>query len=139
MADPVDVRTHKAIERSLSGTPVATSEGRATLRLTTTETMAADERGLVHGGFVFSLADHAAMVAVNDPLVVLGSAQVKFLRPVRVGQEVEARAELGEIQGKKRVVSVTVSVVGEDGAASDDSVFEGEFVCFVPDQHVLDR
>ena len=96
--------------------------------------MAADERGLVHGGFVFSLADHAAMVAVNDPLVVLGSAQVKFLRPVRVGQEVEARAEVGEVKGKKHVVSVTASVAGEESSP----VFEGEFICFVPDRHVLD-
>lgn len=139
MAEPVSVRTdsvhtHEAIERSLSGTPVAVSEGSATLRLETTDTMAADDHGLVHGGFVFSLADHAAMVAVNHPLVVLGSAQVKFLRPVRVGQDVEARAEVDEVIGKKHVVSVTASVVGED-----EVVFDGTFVCFVPDRHVLDR
>jgi acyl-coenzyme A thioesterase PaaI-like protein len=44
--------------------------------------MAADQRGLVHGGFTFGLADYAAMVAVNDPNVVLGAAEVRFLAPV---------------------------------------------------------
>ena len=133
MTDPVEVRTHTAIERSLSGTPVATSDGRAVLRLETSASMTADDRGLVHGGFIFSLADHAAMVAVNEPLVVLGSAQVKFLRPVRVGRELEAIAEVDEVSGRKHIVSVTASVVGEG-----EVVFEGSFVCFVPDRHVLD-
>jgi acyl-coenzyme A thioesterase PaaI-like protein len=49
--------------------------------------MAVDDRGLVHGGFVFGLADHAAMLAVNDPNVVLGAASTRFLKPVRVGED----------------------------------------------------
>ena len=48
--------------------------------------MAADGRGLVHGGFTFGLADFAAMCAVNDPNVVLGAATCKFLAPVQVGR-----------------------------------------------------
>ena len=133
-----DVRTHQAIERSLSGTPVAVTDGRATLRLQTTRAMVADDRGLVHGGFIFSLADHAAMLAVNDPPGGLGAAQVTFLWPVRVGQEVDAQAEVGEVKGKKRVVSVTASVVGESGSTADGPVFEGEFVCLVLERHVLE-
>ncbi|MDA8019387.1 MAG: thioesterase [Thermoanaerobaculia bacterium] len=134
-SEPVAVQTHTAIARDLSGTPVAVSDGWARLRLVTTQVMAADGRGLVHGGFVFSLADHAAMVAVNHPLVVLGSADVKFLRPVRVGQELFAEARTKEVVGKKYVVSVTV--VAE--TAAEPPVFEGEFVCFVPDRPVFDR
>ena len=67
--------------------------------------MAADDRGLVHGGFIFGMADYAAMVAVNDPLVVLGSAETKFLKPVQVGDTVEAVARVQSESGKKRIVA----------------------------------
>jgi acyl-coenzyme A thioesterase PaaI-like protein len=77
--------------------------------------MAADDRGLVHGGFVFGLADHAAMLAVNDPFVVLGSAEVRFLRPVVVGERLVAEARVGEVAGRKSRVR---SRCGGRGAAS---------------------
>lgn len=32
--------------------------------------MAADEYRLVHGGFIFGLADYAVMLAINEPTVV---------------------------------------------------------------------
>jgi acyl-coenzyme A thioesterase PaaI-like protein len=49
--------------------------------------MVVDAHGLVHGGFVFGLADYAAMLAVNDPNVVLGAAEARFLKPVRRGDQ----------------------------------------------------
>jgi len=124
--------THLAIDAALVGTPTALSEGRASVTLVTTETMAADARGLVHGGFVFGLADYAAMLAVNDPNVVLGSADTKFLSPVRVGESVRAEAQREEQKGRKHMVRV-VARVGER------AVFEGVFTTFVLDGHVLDR
>jgi len=93
--------------------------------------MAADERGLVHGGFTFGLADYAAMLAVNEPTVVLAGAQVKFLGPVVVGDRVEAEASVERADGKKRWVKV---VVRRNGTA----VLEGEFFTVVPDAHILD-
>jgi len=93
--------------------------------------MAADDRGLVHGGFVFGLADHAAMLAVNDPYVVLGSSEVRFVAPVRVGDEVVAHAEITETKGKKRVLAVR-AIVG------DREVLVGTLTAFVLEQHVLD-
>jgi len=94
--------------------------------------MAADEKGLVHGGFIFGLADYAAMLAVNEPTVVLAQASVKFLKPVVVGDEAIAEAEVTDVQGKKRIVKVVVKV-------KDVPVFEGEFLCIVPEKHVLER
>ena len=73
-----------------------TAAGTARVGLTTLPEMAVDAAGLVHGGFVFGLADHAAMLAVNDPYVVLGSAAVRFLRPVRVGERLIAEARRGD-------------------------------------------
>lgn len=127
----VEPATHPKLSRALCGEPVALAEGRATVRLTTTDAMVADEEGLVHGGFVFGLVDHAAMLAVNHPFVVLGSADVRFTAPVRRGEEVVAHAERTEQRGKKHVLAVRASV-GERG------VLEGTMVAFVLDKHVLE-
>ena len=122
--------THKNINQELCGTPVLIKEGSSIVRLRTTDHMAADEEGLVHGGFVFGMADYAAMLAVNDPYVVLGSAETKFLKPVTVGEELEAHATIEENVGKKRRVAVSVF-------CGETKVLSGVFVCFLLEQHVL--
>lgn len=122
--------THLGINQDLCGEPVELEENRAVVRLETTEEMVVDDKGLVHGGFVFGLADYAAMLAVNDPNVVLGSANAKFTAPVAVGQTVEASAEVGEVSGKKHEVEVRASV-------ADNTVFSATFTTFVLDEHVL--
>ena len=124
-------RTHLGISHTLCGAPVDLQEGRASTRFVATAEMAADDRGLVHGGFVFGLADHAAMLAVNDPFVVLGSSDVRFVAPVRVGDEVIAHAEITENKGKKRVLAVRALV-------GDREVLVGTLTAFVLETHVLD-
>lgn len=133
------VHTHLAISGELVGVVEERSAGRAVCSLRTLPVMAADHRGLVHGGFVFGLADYAAMVAVNDPHVVLGAAEARFTAPVRVGELVRAVAELTGEKGRKREVRVVASTgtPGEPGAGVE--VFIGTFTTFVLDGHVLDR
>jgi len=126
----MDIITHQKINQSLCGQPLAVEKGNSRVVLSTTEAMAVDDSGLVHGGFVFGLADYAAMIAVNHPNVVLGGADVKFLKPVRTGETVTAEASVIAESGKKRVVRVTAS-------SGSIRVFEGEMVCFVLDRHVL--
>jgi len=126
----MEPRTHLRIDPELVGRPLALAEGRAEVELRTTERMGVDAEGLVHGGFVFGLADYAAMLAVNDPYVVLGAATSRFVRPVRVGDTVVAVAEVGAQTGKKR----EVRVVARRG---EEEVFEGTFTCFVLPKHVL--
>lgn len=99
--------------------------------LTTVPEMAADERGLVHGGFIFGLADYAAMLAVNHPNVVLGAAELRFLKPVVVGDALVASARRSGEDGKKLRVEAEVR---RDGAV----VFTGTFTCFTPKRHVLE-
>jgi acyl-coenzyme A thioesterase PaaI-like protein len=130
--------THLAIDPRLCGAPLALCEGAASVALTTLPEMAADARGLVHGGFVFGLADYAAMLAINEPHVVLGSAEVKLVAPVVVGDSLRADARLLRSEGKKQIVEVTVWKQ-EAGASEGQRVFFGTFVCFVPGAHVLDR
>ena len=124
--------THPAIDRRLCGEPRELREGYCRVELAMSAEMRADERGLVHGGFVFGLADYAAMLAVNEETVVLGSAQVRFLRPVVAGDLLSAEATVIERDGRKRIVAVDVATGG-------DVVFRGEFVCFIADEHVLDK
>ncbi len=123
--------THLGIDSGLCGEIESLSEGRAAVLLTTTQAMAADERGLVHGGFVFGAADYAAMLAVNDPNVVLGSADLRFLAPVCVGQSVRCEAVVSASAGRKHTVDVKASV-------EDKVVAKGSFTTFVLDKHVLD-
>jgi len=126
----VQSNTHLAIDPDLVGVPVAISPGKAVVKLVTRSVMAADAIGLVHGGFTFGLADYAAMLAVNDPNVVLGAAEVKLLAPVRVGDELVASAEVIEEKGKKRSVSCKVMV-------RDMTVMECSLTCFVLEKHIL--
>lgn len=123
--------THLAIDAALVGSVTELAEGVATCELSCDARMAADDRGLVHGGFVFGLADYAAMCAVDDPLVVLGAAETRFVAPVAVGDRVVARARRTSTGGKKHVVEVSCSV-------GETEVMSGTFTCFVLDTHVLD-
>ncbi|KPJ75721.1 MAG: thioesterase [Deltaproteobacteria bacterium SG8_13] len=126
----MDIKTHEKIDQSLCGKPLQVEEGYSRVELTPTGSMVADDSGLIHGGFIFGMADYAAMLAVNHPNVVLGASDVKFLKPVKVSETVIAEAKVGEQAGKKRIAAVTVS-------RKDEPVFEGTFTCFVLDNHVL--
>lgn len=118
------INTHREIDRLLCGRPVLIEPGISQVKFETITQMAADLKGLVHGGFIFGAADYAAMLAVNDPDVVLGAASVKFLKPVRVGDTLVIDARVQETLGKKYQVIVT-------GKKDDMDVFEGTFTCFV--------
>lgn len=138
----VQPRTHLEIDWRLCGEPLdpaATAAGTARVGLTTVPEMAADAAGLVHGGFVFGLADHAAMLAVNHPNVVLGSAAVRFLRPVAVGERMIAEATVAESSGRRSRVVVDVRRVAAAGETADETVMTGELICFTLDRHVLER
>jgi acyl-coenzyme A thioesterase PaaI-like protein len=124
------IKTHNKVDEGLCGTPLVLKEGYSKVQLLASPKMAVDDTGLVHGGFIFGLADYAAMIAVNHPNVVLGAADAEFLKPVKVGELVEAEAKVESTSGKKYMVSVTVK-------RDDIKVFEGNFACFVLDKHVL--
>jgi uncharacterized protein (TIGR00369 family) len=126
----MEIATHQRIDQRLCGEPLQLEEGFSRVALRTLREMAADDTGLVHGGFIFGLADYAAMIAVNHPHVVLGAAEVSFAKPVSVGETVTAEATADPASGKKRLVRVTVF-------REETPVFTGTFTCFVLDRHVL--
>lgn len=124
--------THTFASEHLLGTPIIIEKGiRANVQLETSKDMVVDGYGLIHGGFTFGLADYAAMLAVNDPNVVLGSAEVKFIAPVKLGDVMLAEARVIGQEGKKRAVQLVV-LVGKK------IVFSGLFNCYILDKHVLE-
>jgi len=125
--------THLLASEKLIGSVVSIGNDCATVKLTITEEMIVDTYNLSHGSFVFGLADYAAMVAINEPTVVLGKATTKFLKPVILNDVVTAVATIIETSGKK--ISVLVVVTNQ----KNELVFEGEFICFVLEKHILDN
>jgi len=127
------VKTHLRAAPSLLGRPILIEDdSRAVVDLVATKDMVVDDEGLVHGGFTFGLADYATMLAVNHPYVVIGSADVKFTAPVRLGERMRGTAMVKERDGKCRVVTVEVQVEGK-------IVLRGAMNCYILDRHVLAR
>ena len=127
----MEIKTHLLAYPSLLGTPLEVLDDEsATVQLAVTENMIVDDEGLVHGGFTFGLADYAAMLAVNDPNVVIGGANVRFTAPVQRGDIMAAVANVVDKVRNKRIVKVDVKV-------DERTVLSGELTCYVLEKHVL--
>jgi len=127
-------KTHLLTSKKLVGSVISIENDTATVTLKITKKMVVDSFNLTHGGFVFGLADYAAMIAINKPTVVLGKAEVKFMKPVIINEKLTAKATISErISEKKIVVNVHVS------NQKEELVFEGVFVCFVLEKHILEK
>jgi acyl-coenzyme A thioesterase PaaI-like protein len=124
--------THQKVDGQLSGVPMELKKNFAKLKLTTTDKMVVDETGLIHGGFIFSLADYCAMLTINHPNVILGKAEVQFLKPVVLNDILIANGAVMSSNGKKSDVRVEVY-------RNEDLVFKGIFSCFTPEAHILKK
>ena len=130
LEDEVLVKTHEAINTEFCGEIQKLDIGYVELDLITTQEMVADSLGLIHGGFVFSAADYAAMLAVNERNVVLAGCDCQFLSPARFGDIIHVIAKVRHKEGRKRNVHVTAYVM-------DIKIFDAEFKTVVTDRHVL--
>lgn len=115
------------------GTPLdVVDDTYAEVQLIAIESMVVDEKGLVHGGFTFGLADYAAMLAINHPNVVIGAASVRFTAPVKREDIMLAKAVVFERINNKRIVKVEVKV-------DSKTVLTGDLTCYILDEHVLEK
>ena len=130
LAEEVLIHTHERINQEFCGEVIKIERGYVEIKLITIPEMVADDIGLVHSGFIFSAADYAAMLAVNEKNVVLVACDCQFLSPVKYHDEVKVIAKLRHKEGRKRNVHVTASVL-------DIKVFEGEFKTVITERHVL--
>jgi acyl-CoA thioesterase len=83
--------------------------GGAVLRMTLTDRMV-NGHGIVHGGYIFLLADSAFACASNSygPVCVAQGAQITFLRPAIAGEELTAEAVERTRLGRDGLYDVTV-------------------------------
>jgi acyl-coenzyme A thioesterase PaaI-like protein len=126
------ILTHKVANPNLLGDPIyIETEKEAKVKLTCTEHMMVDKKGLIHGGFTYGLADYAAMLAINHPNVVLGSSKSRFIAPVKIGDTMTALAKVIESDGRRSLVNVDVHV-------DTKIVYSGVFTCFTLNNHVLE-
>ncbi len=128
--DDVLLKTHEKINQDLCGEIEKLEFGFVKLKLVTTHEMIADSMGLIHGGFVFSAANYAAMAAVNERNVVLVASDCQFLSPVKFGDIINFTAKVRHKEGRKRNVHVVGNIL-------EIKVFEGEFKTVVTERHVL--
>ena len=124
------IKTHDKIDADLCGVVEHIEVGYVEVLLKTTTAMLADSQGLIHGGFIFGAADYAAMIAINEPNVVLVASNCQFLSPVKLGDIVTIKATVRHKEGRKRNVFV-------EAFAYDVKVFEGEFKTVVTEHHIL--
>lgn len=89
--------------------------------LETTESMVFERTRIVRGHFIFAQADSLAIALINADVVLTGLANIKFKRPIQVGEKLIAKGEVLRRKGNKYVVLVVTRV-------SDEQVFRGKFV-----------
>jgi acyl-CoA thioesterase len=84
--------------------------GRATAGMTITPAML-NGHAIGHGGYVFLLADTAFAFACNtyDRVTVAAGADVTFLEPARIGDELTATAVERSRRGRSGLYDVTVT------------------------------
>jgi acyl-CoA thioesterase len=102
MAD--DVASH-----TLGMELVEAGEGLAVVRMTVTDTMI-NGHDVVHGGYVFLLADTAFACACNShgPVTLAAGADITFVAPARRGDVLVARAQERVRFGRSGICDVTV-------------------------------
>ncbi|MEN8147320.1 MAG: PaaI family thioesterase [Campylobacterota bacterium] len=122
--------THLKINTNLCGEVLKLAKGYAKVQLKTDAEMAADEEGLIHGGFIFGAADFAAMCAVNEPNVVLTGSTCRFMAPSAKGDVIDFEATIVEQDGAKAVVEVVGHCDGRD-------IFTASFKTYITKEHVL--
>ena len=113
-----------------NGTIKELKYGNAAVLLETTRRMALDKNGLIHSGNLYSSAAYAALLAINNPHAIVIGAEVKFLAPLEVGNEVVFKAQTLQEDTKKREVKV-------EGFVLDIKVFDAMFYIAVFEKHVL--
>ncbi|NMH98981.1 hydroxyphenylacetyl-CoA thioesterase PaaI [Pseudonocardia acidicola] len=88
--------------------------GRARVTLTVAE-QHVNGHGICHGGYLFLLADAAMAYASNSHGVsaVASGADIAFLRPARLGDELVAEAGERALVGRSGLYDVTVRAGGE--------------------------
>ncbi|WP_257900599.1 hydroxyphenylacetyl-CoA thioesterase PaaI [Saccharothrix obliqua] len=109
MDGPAQMLANDAASTALGIKALDLADGSATLTMTITDRMI-NGHGIAHGGYVFLLADTAFACACNRPgsVTVAAQAEIDFLLPVHVGDELVATAAERVRFGRSGIYDITV-------------------------------
>ena len=91
-----------------------------------TPEMALERSGIIRSHYIFAQADSLAFSVMDAGNVVTGIANLKFKRPVHIGEKLIAKAQVIRTKGNKSVVLVETRSRG-------DLVFRAKFLMFALD------
>jgi Uncharacterized protein, possibly involved in aromatic compounds catabolism len=81
--------------------------------------------GIARGHYVFAQANSLAVAVINDEVALTASADIRFVRPVRLGEKCIAKAYVRSSGSQRGLSKVEVfTYVGEE------KVFHGNFVIY---------
>lgn len=79
--------------------------------------------GIARGHHLFAQANSLAVAVINDDLALTSKASIHFIRPVRVGERVVAKAKVTRVERARTIVEV-------NSYAGQDHVFKGIFTMY---------
>ncbi|WP_010630987.1 transcription factor FapR [Sporolactobacillus vineae] len=79
--------------------------------------------GIARGHHLFAQANSLAVAVIDDDLALTSKATIHFIRPVRVGERVVAKAKVIQKERVRTIVEV-------NSYAGQDHVFRGRFTMF---------
>jgi acyl-coenzyme A thioesterase PaaI-like protein len=80
---------------------------------------------IARGHYVFAQANSLAIAVINEEIALTSSADIRFLRQVRLGEKCIAKAYVRSIAGQKGKAKVEVFTY-----VADEMVFQGNFVIY---------
>lgn len=89
---------------------------------------------IARGHHIFSQANSLAVAVINDEIALTASADIRFIRSVKLHEKCIAKAYVRSITGKKGKAKVEVfTYVG------DEMVFQGNFLIYRQDQELAEE
>ena len=89
--------------------------------MTITSDMVNNNMGIARGNYMFAQANSLALALVDAPAALTGVANIKYKKPVYLGERLIAKAKINRIRGNKYFVAVNIR--------NDESeVFRAKFI-----------
>ncbi|HPT88342.1 MAG TPA: transcription factor FapR [Bacillota bacterium] len=116
--------SHSLENREIVGEVIEIEPGKRGLSLLETDrTMCLAKCDIIRGHIIFGQANSLANAVVNLPVALTGKAEVHYLRTVRTGERLIAKAQVIEKKGHRFLIEVVVR-------SKEEIVFTGTFIIY---------
>jgi acyl-coenzyme A thioesterase PaaI-like protein len=89
-----------------------------------------EKNGIARGHHLFAQANSLAIAIVDAEVALTASADIRFIRPVRLGEKCMAHAKVAQVQSSRVQVNVHTKV-------ADETVFQGTFYVYRSEDGML--